>query len=297
MIDMRRLTSQNHHTYMREAVVEGSGNINHLGFFNVHPNLSTRAYSIFAFVENATTSTAGIRFRDLRIALSSHREANCSRDEGEGEEGLSPRIWADWERYFRCPVCDCSSLQCRALFYAKRVQPISGGWSGLGGCLSLGACRRILPAIWLLYRLLCSVRPPHRPREEEGCLIQLSSCTLWIVCELGEAEPYGPPHPPPFLCEKERRNRNATYIKHLLDTDRDCCRHLFSFDTQRARHCMVAYEERAEPPSSNKSACFEFVRRGATCAASKRLSTAAPYELRACRASHLSGFQRQAAAA
>lgn len=60
------LTSQNHHMIMRDAVVEGSGNFDHLGFFNVHPNLSTRAYSIFASIENAAAA-AGIRSRDLRV--------------------------------------------------------------------------------------------------------------------------------------------------------------------------------------------------------------------------------------
>uniref|UniRef100_A0A224YR07 Uncharacterized protein n=1 Tax=Rhipicephalus zambeziensis TaxID=60191 RepID=A0A224YR07_9ACAR len=42
------LTSQNHDMIMRDAVVEGSGNFDHLGFFNVHLNLSTRASDIFA---------------------------------------------------------------------------------------------------------------------------------------------------------------------------------------------------------------------------------------------------------
>ena len=51
---------------MRDAVVEGSGNFDLLGFFNVHPNLSTRAYSIFASIENAAAA-AGIRSRDLRV--------------------------------------------------------------------------------------------------------------------------------------------------------------------------------------------------------------------------------------
>ncbi|KAH8038015.1 hypothetical protein HPB51_020535 [Rhipicephalus microplus] len=50
---------------MRDAVVEGSGNFDHLGFFNVHPNLSTRAYSISASIGNAAAA-AGIETRDLR---------------------------------------------------------------------------------------------------------------------------------------------------------------------------------------------------------------------------------------
>ncbi|KAH8019343.1 hypothetical protein HPB51_019174 [Rhipicephalus microplus] len=53
------LTSQNHYLIMRDAVVEGSGNFDHLGFFNVHPNLSTRAYNISASIVNAA-ATAGI---------------------------------------------------------------------------------------------------------------------------------------------------------------------------------------------------------------------------------------------
>ncbi|KAH7931980.1 hypothetical protein HPB51_029596 [Rhipicephalus microplus] len=49
------------------AVVEGSGNLDHLGFFNVHPNLSTRAYNISASIGNAAAE-AGIRTRDLRVS-------------------------------------------------------------------------------------------------------------------------------------------------------------------------------------------------------------------------------------
>ena len=36
---------------LRDAVVEDCGNFDHLGFFNGHPNVSTRAYSIFASIE------------------------------------------------------------------------------------------------------------------------------------------------------------------------------------------------------------------------------------------------------
>ncbi|KAH8031946.1 hypothetical protein HPB51_022144 [Rhipicephalus microplus] len=50
---------------MRDAAVEGCGNFDRLGFFNVHPNLSTRAYNISAFIGNAA-AVAGIRSRDLR---------------------------------------------------------------------------------------------------------------------------------------------------------------------------------------------------------------------------------------
>ncbi|KAH8027165.1 hypothetical protein HPB51_003607 [Rhipicephalus microplus] len=50
---------------MRDAVVEGSGNSDHLGFFNAHPNLSTRAYDISASIGNAAPAT-GIRSRDLQ---------------------------------------------------------------------------------------------------------------------------------------------------------------------------------------------------------------------------------------
>ncbi|KAH8035584.1 hypothetical protein HPB51_007767 [Rhipicephalus microplus] len=53
------LAIQNHHMIMRDAVVEDSGNFDHLRFFNVHPNLSTRAYDISAFIGNAATA-AGI---------------------------------------------------------------------------------------------------------------------------------------------------------------------------------------------------------------------------------------------
>ena len=40
------LTSQKHDMIMKDAVVEGSGNFDHLGFFSVHLNLSTRASDI-----------------------------------------------------------------------------------------------------------------------------------------------------------------------------------------------------------------------------------------------------------
>ncbi|KAH7934564.1 hypothetical protein HPB51_029068 [Rhipicephalus microplus] len=50
---------------MRDAVVEGSANFDHLGLFNVHPNVNTRAYNIFASIGNAATA-AGIRSRSLR---------------------------------------------------------------------------------------------------------------------------------------------------------------------------------------------------------------------------------------
>ncbi|KAH8021264.1 hypothetical protein HPB51_013939 [Rhipicephalus microplus] len=51
---------------MKDTVVEGSGNFNHLGFCNVHPNLSARTYSIFTFIENAAAA-ARIRSRNLRV--------------------------------------------------------------------------------------------------------------------------------------------------------------------------------------------------------------------------------------
>ncbi|KAH8030690.1 hypothetical protein HPB51_011477 [Rhipicephalus microplus] len=50
---------------MRDAVVESSGNFDHLGFFNVHPNLSTWTYNISASIGNAAAA-AEIRPRDLQ---------------------------------------------------------------------------------------------------------------------------------------------------------------------------------------------------------------------------------------
>ncbi|KAH8027027.1 hypothetical protein HPB51_001459 [Rhipicephalus microplus] len=50
------------------AVVDGSGNFDNLGFFNVHPNLSTRAYTVSASIENAVAAAAGIRSRDLQVS-------------------------------------------------------------------------------------------------------------------------------------------------------------------------------------------------------------------------------------
>ncbi|KAH7932486.1 hypothetical protein HPB51_029263 [Rhipicephalus microplus] len=38
-----------------DALVEGPGNLDHLGSFNVHPNLSTQAYSTFTSIENAAS--------------------------------------------------------------------------------------------------------------------------------------------------------------------------------------------------------------------------------------------------
>ncbi|KAH8042450.1 hypothetical protein HPB51_023460 [Rhipicephalus microplus] len=52
---------------MRDAVVEGSANFDHLEFFNMHPNVGTRAYNISASIENAAAA-AGIRTRDLRTS-------------------------------------------------------------------------------------------------------------------------------------------------------------------------------------------------------------------------------------
>ncbi|KAH8025094.1 hypothetical protein HPB51_003010 [Rhipicephalus microplus] len=49
---------------MRDAVLGGSGNFDYLGFLNVHPNLSTRAYDISASIGNAAAA-ARIRSRDL----------------------------------------------------------------------------------------------------------------------------------------------------------------------------------------------------------------------------------------
>lgn len=40
-----------------DAVVEGFRTFDHLKFFNVHPNLCTQAYSIFASIENAAATT------------------------------------------------------------------------------------------------------------------------------------------------------------------------------------------------------------------------------------------------
>ncbi|KAH8037814.1 hypothetical protein HPB51_017314 [Rhipicephalus microplus] len=55
---------------MRDAVVEDFGKFDHLRFFNVHPNLSTRAYNISASIGNAATA-AEICSRDLRDIPSS----------------------------------------------------------------------------------------------------------------------------------------------------------------------------------------------------------------------------------
>uniref|UniRef100_A0A6M2CW40 Uncharacterized protein n=1 Tax=Rhipicephalus microplus TaxID=6941 RepID=A0A6M2CW40_RHIMP len=57
---------------MRDAVMEGSVDFDHVGFFNVHPNLSTRRYSIFASIGNAAAA-AGIRSRDLWVNSLRHK--------------------------------------------------------------------------------------------------------------------------------------------------------------------------------------------------------------------------------
>ena len=61
------LTSLNHDMIMRDGVVESSGNFDHLGFFNVHLNLSTRASNIFASIKNAAAA-AGIQSRDFWVS-------------------------------------------------------------------------------------------------------------------------------------------------------------------------------------------------------------------------------------
>ncbi|KAH8021778.1 hypothetical protein HPB51_016857 [Rhipicephalus microplus] len=58
--------SRNLHMIMKDAVVEGSESFDHMVFFNVRPNLSTRAHSILDSVENSTTTT-GIRSHDLQV--------------------------------------------------------------------------------------------------------------------------------------------------------------------------------------------------------------------------------------
>lgn len=42
---------------MRDAAMEGSRNLAHLGFFDTHMNRSTRVASIFTSVTNAATAT------------------------------------------------------------------------------------------------------------------------------------------------------------------------------------------------------------------------------------------------
>ncbi|KAH8034879.1 hypothetical protein HPB51_003166 [Rhipicephalus microplus] len=63
LIDMWGLTSQSHHMIMRDAVVEGSGNLDHLGSFNAHRNLSTRAYVSATFILRSTWQYTYRQFR------------------------------------------------------------------------------------------------------------------------------------------------------------------------------------------------------------------------------------------
>lgn len=52
---------------MIDAAVESFGNFDHLGFTNMHPNLSKGAYIISASTENAAAA-ARMRFRGLRVS-------------------------------------------------------------------------------------------------------------------------------------------------------------------------------------------------------------------------------------
>lgn len=40
---------------IRDAIVEGSRNFDHLRFYNKHLNPSTQAFSIYVFIKNAGT--------------------------------------------------------------------------------------------------------------------------------------------------------------------------------------------------------------------------------------------------
>lgn len=53
---MLALTYQNNSNNTIDAVERGSGIFDHLGLFNMHPNLSAQAYSIFTSIEKATES-------------------------------------------------------------------------------------------------------------------------------------------------------------------------------------------------------------------------------------------------
>lgn len=52
----------------KDAVVEGSGDFDHLVLFNVHQNLCTRAYSISFYIENVA-ATARVQSRDLQFVI------------------------------------------------------------------------------------------------------------------------------------------------------------------------------------------------------------------------------------
>lgn len=76
LIDSWGFTSQNHHMIRRDAIVECSGNFDRLGFFNVHPKLSTRAYNITASIGNGA-ATAEIWSRDnLEVYIARYAHTN-----------------------------------------------------------------------------------------------------------------------------------------------------------------------------------------------------------------------------
>ncbi|KAH8032965.1 hypothetical protein HPB51_004646 [Rhipicephalus microplus] len=94
---------------MRDAVVEGSGNFDHLGLFNVHPNLSTRAYNISAFIGNAATA-AGIQSRDLRISSRVQRYLVCLVDSSEEKIASSQSGHLQFFRVFPMVLMMCLSV-------------------------------------------------------------------------------------------------------------------------------------------------------------------------------------------
>ncbi|KAH8023434.1 hypothetical protein HPB51_014549 [Rhipicephalus microplus] len=87
------LTSQNYYMIMRDAVVEGYGNFDRLGFFNVHPNLSTRAYNISASIGNAA-ATAGMRTRDRRWPHDGVRIIRSRSPDAEAQARVHRRLHA-----------------------------------------------------------------------------------------------------------------------------------------------------------------------------------------------------------
>ncbi|KAH8034123.1 hypothetical protein HPB51_020140 [Rhipicephalus microplus] len=99
---------------MRDAVVEASGNFDHLEFCNVHPNLSARAYSIFASTKNAT-ATAGIRSRDLQAGYRQfYRDPRYNQtgwNNGRGQGGVQRNGYngyaAEQRNCSSCSGCRC----------------------------------------------------------------------------------------------------------------------------------------------------------------------------------------------
>ncbi|KAH8039321.1 hypothetical protein HPB51_005567 [Rhipicephalus microplus] len=92
---------------MRDAVVEGSGNFDHLGFFSVRPNLGTRAYNSFRLHWTC------IQPRNLRVPTANAEHQSLL------ERGARPGEFTVLHQMGSLPVTYC----CRGWLKASRETP------------------------------------------------------------------------------------------------------------------------------------------------------------------------------